>query len=75
MLAQVISGNPLLVTERSMTRWRLEAVEGNPDPAERMRAGGSHRRGQDPAASWPSGKARYTPAKIDPLLSDSRGEC
>jgi len=74
MLAQVVSGKPLLVTERGVTRWQIEAVEANRDPVARMRRDGRIITAKSRPAPWPSGKARYTPAEIDALFADSRGE-
>lgn len=76
--AQVLDGihigDPVLVTERGIARWRIEAVEVSTDPIARLRAEGRIQPAKSRPTAWPAIEARYTPAQIDALFADSRGE-
>jgi antitoxin (DNA-binding transcriptional repressor) of toxin-antitoxin stability system len=74
VLDRIHIGDPVLVTERGIARWRIEAVEASTDPIARLRAEGRIRPAKPRPKPWPTVKARYTPAKVDALFADSRGE-
>lgn len=76
--AQVLDGihigDPVLVTERGIARWRIEAVEASTDPIARLRAEGRIQSARSRPHPWPSARARYSPAQVDALFTGSRGE-
>ena len=73
-LARVSAGEPLLITERGVARWRIEAVDAGPDPVARLRQEGRIVAPKPRPRPWPAGRPRYTPSQIDALFADSRGE-
>lgn len=74
MLAKVRASAPLLVTERGVARWRIEAIDGARDPVLRMRMDGRIVPAKPDPQPWHAGRARYTHAEVDALFADSRGE-
>jgi len=74
VLARVRASGPLFVTERGIARWRIEAVDAARDPVLRMRMDGRIVPAKSDPRPWHMGKARYTPADVDSLFADSRGE-
>ena len=76
--AQVLDGiqigKPVVVTERGIARWRIEAIEASTDPIARLRAEGRIQPARSRPNPWSAVKARYTPAQVDALFADSRGE-
>lgn len=76
VLAQVKAGKPVLVTERGVPRWRIEAVEPSADPVARMVAEGRIIPASKNPPPWPEerGDPRYTPAHVDALLEEIRGD-
>jgi antitoxin (DNA-binding transcriptional repressor) of toxin-antitoxin stability system len=78
VLAGVGEGEVVYVTERGVPRWRIEAAGGESDPMARLRAQGRivPRKKHPPA--WPKDWARRrhgrTPADVDALLDDMRGD-
>lgn len=81
VLAGIHAGESVLVTERGVPRWRIEAVEDIADPVERLRAQGRIRPASDNPPPWPKGRysvterqAQYTPAEVDALYEDMRGD-
>ena len=74
-LAAVTPFEPLLVTERGIARWRIEAVDAAVDPVARLFAEGRVTPAKAKPQAWPSRTSRaYTPAQVDALFADSRGE-
>jgi antitoxin (DNA-binding transcriptional repressor) of toxin-antitoxin stability system len=75
VLASVVKGEPLTITERGVDRWRIEAVEGEPDVFERLVAQGRITLSQDDPTAWePQHDDARTPADVDALLEEVRGE-
>lgn len=74
VLAGVHAGEPVLVTERGIARWRIEMVDAIADPIARLLAEGRITPAKAKPHDWPAAKARYTPAEVDALFADSRGD-
>ena len=78
VLAEVRAGEPVLVTERGIPRWRIEAFEGDGDPVARLRAAGRIIPASEHPMPWPTDwglEARgRTPADVDALLEGMRGD-
>jgi antitoxin (DNA-binding transcriptional repressor) of toxin-antitoxin stability system len=74
VLEAVSGGQAVLVTERGVPRWRIEAVEDSGDPVVRLRLGGRITRPKPNPAAWPTAVPRYTPSQVDALFAESRGE-
>lgn len=76
VLSGVRAGEPVLVTERGIARWRIEAVDGAVDPVARLRAEGRISPAKAEPRPWPAvaGTRRYTAAEVDALFADSRGD-
>ncbi len=74
VLDAVSPGQSVLVTERGVPRWRIDAVESSGDPVARMRAAGRISAAKLEPAPWPIAKPRYTPSQVDALFAESRGE-
>jgi antitoxin (DNA-binding transcriptional repressor) of toxin-antitoxin stability system len=73
-LAAVTLRKPLLVTERGIARWRIEAVDAPADPVAKLRAEGRVTPAKAKPQDWPAETgAPYTPAQVDALFADSRG--
>ncbi len=73
VLAEVRAGEPVLVTERGVPRWRIEAVDGVADPVARLRAAGRIIPASEHPMPWPDDTdARYTPAEVDALYAEMR---
>lgn len=74
VLARVTPQESVLVTERGVARWRIEAVEAVADPVARLQAQGRIVPAKVQPHPWPRDRARYTPAQVDALLADERGD-
>lgn len=76
VLAAVRAGEPVLVTERGIARWRIEALDAAVDPVARLRAEGRITPAKAEPRAWPetTGLPRYTAAEVDALFADSRGD-
>jgi prevent-host-death family protein len=74
VLDTVSVGQPVVVTERGVPRWRIEAVEVSGDPVDRLRSGGRITPAKAKPAPWPVARPRYTPSQVDALFAESRGE-
>lgn len=74
VLNAVSPGQSVLVTERGVPRWRIEAVEGSVDSVARMRTAGRITAAKPKPAPWPVAAASYTPSQVDALFAESRGE-
>ena len=74
VLDDVAVGRPVIVTERGVARWRIESVSASTDTVARLRAEGRITPAKAKPAPWPVAKARYTPARVDALFAESRGE-
>src|SRR3546814_16275854 len=61
VLAAIQAGEAVLVTERGVPRWRIEAVDASADPVERLRAQGRIRPASPNPPPWPKG--RYSPTE------------
>lgn len=77
VLSGVREGEPVVVTERGVPRWRIESIDAAADPVARLRAQGRITAAAKNPPPWPTWteqeKARYTPAGIDALHTDMRG--
>ncbi len=78
VLAEVRDGEPVLVTERGVPRWRIEVADASADPMERLRAQGRIIPRKENLPAWPKhwkrrGESR-TPSDVDALLADMRGD-
>lgn len=74
VLDAVTAGHPVIVTERGVARWRIEAVESVNDPVARLRAEGRIKPAKAQPAPWSTAKARYEPSQVDALYAESRGD-
>lgn len=74
VLDAVAVGRPVIVTERGVARWRIETMEASTDVIARLRAEGRITPAKAMPAPWPAAKARYTPAQVNALFAESRGE-
>ena len=76
VLAEVTTGESVVVTDRGVPRWRIEAIEAHPDPVERLRAQGRVTPAKQHPRAWTArrGERPYTPAEVDALLDEVRGE-
>lgn len=74
VLGAVSVGQPVIVTERGVPRWRIEAVESSGDPVARLRTEGRITPAKAKPAPWPVAKSRYTLAQVDALFAEFRGE-
>ena len=74
VLADAVNG-PVVVTERGIPRWRIEAIDVHPDPVERLRAEGRIRPARKEPAVWPLRNAQgRTPADVDARYQEMRGD-
>lgn len=78
VLAEVRAGEPVLVTERGVPRWRIEAVEDIADPIARLRAEGRIIPASENPMPWPDdwGEEAHgrTPADVDALYEEMRDD-
>ncbi len=76
VLNRVREGGAILITERGVPRWRIEAVDGITDPVERLRAQGRIIPASDNPPPWPDldEVPRYTPEQVDALYREIRGD-
>jgi len=75
-LAAVTPLHPLLITERGIARWRIEAVDAPGDPVAKLVAEGRVTPAKANPQDWPEAACGpYTPAQVDALFADSRGTC
>jgi antitoxin (DNA-binding transcriptional repressor) of toxin-antitoxin stability system len=74
VLDAVSEGHAVIVTERGVPRWRIEAIEGSGDPVARLRSAGRITPAKAKPAPWPVAKPRYTASQVDALFAESRGE-
>lgn len=74
VLADAANG-PVVVTERGVPKWRIEPIDVHPDPVERLRAAGRIRPARPDPAPWPDhGPTDRTPADVDTLYQEMRGD-
>src|SRR3546814_16493844 len=81
VLAAIQAGEAVLVTERGVPRWRIEAVDASADPVERLRAQGRIRPASPKPPPWPTGRyspterrAQYPPAAFAAPYEDLRDD-
>ncbi len=74
VLDAVTEGRPVIITERGVARWRIEAVQASGDVIARLRAEGRITPAKRKPAAWPVAKADYTPSRVDALFKESRGD-
>lgn len=76
VLAGVREGEPVVVTERGVACWRIEAIDAAVDPVARLRAQGRITPRKAEPRAWPAATdgPRYTAAEVDALFADSRGD-
>lgn len=74
VLAEVMPGDSVMVTERGVPRWRIDAVEASADPVARLIADHRIIPAKAEPAPWPPRTADHrTPADVDALLEELRG--
>lgn len=73
VLDGVSVGHAVIVTERGVPRWRIDAVESCGDSVARLRAAGRITPAKSKPVPWPPAKPSYTPAQVDALFAESRG--
>lgn len=77
VLDRVREKGVVLVTERGVPRWRIEPVNADADPLERLRAQGRIIPARENPMPWPD-EAPYTgdrtPADVDALYAWERGD-
>jgi antitoxin (DNA-binding transcriptional repressor) of toxin-antitoxin stability system len=74
VLETVTIGRPVIITERGRARWRIESIDAAADPIASLRAEGRITPPKTTPAPWPVLESRYTPAQVDALLLESRGD-
>lgn len=76
VLAEVAAGEPVVVTDRGVPRWRIDALQSHPDPVERLRNAGRITPAKQQPRAWGSDPTarHYTPAEVDALLDETRGD-
>ena len=75
VLASVVRGEPVTVTERGVDKWHIEVVDGETDVFERLVTQGRVTLPPaDPQAWDPQHDDTRTPAAVDALLEEVRGE-
>jgi antitoxin (DNA-binding transcriptional repressor) of toxin-antitoxin stability system len=76
VLAAVDAGESVVVTERGVPRWRIDAfdAEADTDPIERLRAQGRIIPAKQNPMPWPEPEdnPRYSPADVDRLYAEMR---
>jgi antitoxin (DNA-binding transcriptional repressor) of toxin-antitoxin stability system len=74
VLAHVDAGESVVVTERGVARWRIEAIEHESDVVARLRARGKIVSPKARPQPWPAEDPHDDPARVDQLFADSRGD-
>lgn len=76
VLAGIRAGHPVLITERGVPRWRIEAIDSSPgDPVARLHAEGRIIPAAEDPPAWPEDTyPHYTTARLDALLDELRGD-
>ena len=74
VLDSVLLGQPVIVTERGIARWKIEAVDRGSDPVVRLRAEGRITPAKPKPVPWSEAEVRYTPSQVDALFNESRGD-
>lgn len=78
VLGGVRDGEPVLITERGVPRWRIEAADGIGDPLQRLRTQGRVTPRKVHPMDWPVDWAQRagnrTPADVDAALAATRGD-
>lgn len=74
VLAEVDAGETIVVTERGVPRWRIEAADEFVDPIARLEARGQITRAQQHPAPWPDDDVTPNPERVDALHQWSRGD-
>lgn len=78
VLAAVREDEPVYITERGVPRWRIEATDGSADPLQRLRAQGRVTARSEHPPAWPDDWGKddqgRTPADVDALLNEMRGD-
>jgi antitoxin (DNA-binding transcriptional repressor) of toxin-antitoxin stability system len=79
VLAAVDAGETVVVTERGIPRWRIEAVGAVVDPVEQLRLAGRITEPKKIPAPWitatdDAADRAYSPAEIDALYTESRDD-
>lgn len=76
VLAEVAAGEPVVVSDRGVPRWRIDVIDVHPDPVERLRIEGRITAAKRQPRAWTTDREarRYTPAQVDALLDEVREE-
>lgn len=74
VLAQVDAGETVVVTERGVARWRIEAIETESDPLARLRAQGKITPAKASPMPWPIEDPHDDVERVDRLFAESRGD-
>lgn len=73
VLAAVDAGESVVVTERGVPRWRIEAFDAESDPVALLRAQGRIIQAKKDPMPWPERDyTTRTPAEVDALLAEMR---
>lgn len=74
VLACVTAGETVVVTERGVAHWRIEATDADTEPLTRLRAQGRTIPAESDPAPWPEPDHGRPPSDVDALLADLRDE-
>lgn len=76
VLAVVDAGESVVVTERGVPRWRIDAFDADADPIERLRAQGRITPAKQNPMPWPESEddPPYSPADVDRLYAEMRDD-
>lgn len=78
VLAGVRAGRSVVITERGVPKWRIEAIGDADDPVARLMAEGRIRPASKNPPPWPADwgkdKRGRTPADVDALYAEMRGD-
>jgi len=72
VLAAAQTDGPIIVTERGVPRWRIEAMQGPSAPVDRLRADGRVIEAKTSPAPWDSSDGSRSATEIDALLDELR---
>jgi antitoxin (DNA-binding transcriptional repressor) of toxin-antitoxin stability system len=74
VLESVSVGQPVIVTERGVARWRIEAIDPASDPVARLRAEGRVMSARRSPAPWIEVPPMYTPDQVTAIHAASRDD-
>lgn len=74
VLAEIDAGESVVVTERGIPRWRIEAIDAESDPVARLRHQGRIVTAKTQPMPWPDDDPHDEPDRVDELYAESRGD-